>query len=232
MMHDLFPTSIYKSNRKVTNKEKNRWCGIVLDNLDENGFTQDFLGFYQIHHRKEIEGIYAWIISEVRKYLEEFAVDHSNIDLHITKSFINLTRDAETPEHEHSENQITFTYYPHIAKGREQDLIVYHEHFTQPNEPYPYLFWQVAGEWNKRNSLSKSIPIEEGDLVIMPSKIRHSTSLVDQSIKKEYEDVGTNRENIKDSRICIAGDIMMTQKERCDNLWRVLSPVKDWRTFD
>ena len=230
MMYELFPTTVYKTNKKVSNKEKNGWVDIIFDNLNEEGFTQDILGFYQIHHRKEVEGVYKWIMSEVRKYLEEFEVDHSNMDLHVTKSFVNMLRVQETPIHEHSENHLTFTYYPHIAKGREQDLRVYMDNHTHPNEPYTHLFDQISTGWNNRNSLSRTISIEEGDLVILPAKLRHSTHLRDPSVKGL--DVGTfERKQVKDSRVCVAGDIMITQKEKCDNLWRVLSPIKDWRTF-
>jgi hypothetical protein len=232
VIHKLFPTTIYKDHRETSIEEKDMWENIILENLNEQGRTQDWLGFSHIHHYEEAKPIFEWIVRGIRRYLMHFNIYSGDIDINVTKSFINLTRDSQTPEHEHSENHITFTYYPHVAQGREQNLRIYNESFTHPNEPYTHLFAQLHdGNYNLLNSLSESIIINEGDLIVMPSKLRHSTEHVDG--RKAV--VGTesfDKDNLFDSRICIAGDCVLTKRAGADGLWRLLNPVEEWRKFD
>lgn len=232
VIHKLFPTTIFKDNREVSIDEKDMWEKIILENLNEEGKTQDWLGFSHIHHYDEAKPIFEWIVQGIRRYLMHFNIYSPDIDINVTKSFINLTRDSETPEHEHSENHITFTYYPHVAPGREQNLRVYQDGHTLPNEPYTHLFEQLHDRnFNLLNSMSDSMIINEGDLVVMPSKIRHSTEHVDKRMPIHGTESFT-KENLFDSRICIAGDVILTKRQGAEGLWRLLNPVEEWRKFD
>lgn len=232
--HKLFPTTIYKDSRDVSIDEKNMWEKIILENLNENGRTGDFLGFDKLHHYEEAKPIFQWVVRGIRRYLMNFNIYSEDIDINITKCFLNLTKDTQTPEHEHSENHITFTYYPHIAEGREQDLRLYYDQYTHPNEPYTQLFSQLHdNNFNLLNCLSHSIIINEGDLIVMPAKMRHST----EHSNIEKRDLGIfsepfSEEGLFDSRICVAGDVMLTKRKGAKGLWRLLNPVEEWRKFD
>lgn len=231
VIHKLFPTTVFKDNREVSFEEKELWEKIILENLNDEGRTQDWLGFSNIHHYSEVSHIYEWIVQGIRRYLMHFNIYSGDIDINITKSFINITRDSETPEHEHSENHITFTYYPHIAQGMEQNLRVFYDGHTHPNEPYTHLFEQLHdSNFNLLNSLSDVMIVNEGDLIIMPSKMRHLTEHRDGREPQSNESF--DESNLFNSRICIAGDVVLTKRQGAKGLWRLLNPIEDWRKFD
>jgi len=225
MKHLLFPTVIWQGNRNVTQQEKTDWFNAYLENSNEDGISMDFLGYQSFHKLPQFENIFKDIIINVNNYLDSLSIDKSNLQLYITKSWVNVKTTSGNPEHDHCENHISFTYYPHINEEYSNDLRFYRQGRSTPNEPYFGFLEDIITEWTPDNCKSFAIPISEGDIVVFPANLSHSTE------GEDYMESFKTLCALQKSRFCVGGDILITRKttEKYDKL---LPPMDNWLTFN
>jgi hypothetical protein len=102
-----------------------------------------------------------------------------------------------------------------------------------PNELYGG-FFNNAREFNFENALSWSLEANQGDIYLFPAKLPHavigSKNELDQSGILNTADKDDPVDDIKTFRVAIAGDIVLTHKEKAP-VSLGLQPVKNWKTF-
>lgn len=221
----IFPTLITIGKRKVNELEKDKWFSAYLEMSDKEGKSMDFLGYQSIHHDKRFTEVFTDIANAIRAYLETLRIKMDILDINITKSWFNIKTSSSNPAHNHSENHVSFTYYPHIHdKYKNKNLTFYQQN---KNQPYDKFLEMTITEWNNINCISYAIPVSEGDIFIFPSKILHSVEGTDDGDNLEaFKTV----ENLKESRFCVGGDVVLTRKDT-EDYNRLLPPVENWRKF-
>ena len=221
----LFPTLITVGKREVDELEKESWFSAYLEMSDKDGKSMDFLGYQSIHHDKRFMKVFGDICNTIREYLNTLNVDTTILDINITKTWFNVKTNSSNPPHNHSENHISFTYYPHIHKKYSDKTLVFYQQENR-NEPYDNFLNLLNTEWNDINCVSYSIPVYEGDIIIFPSKLPHSVDGDDSKKLESFETI----ENLKNSRFCVGGDVILTRKNT-KNYNRLLTPIENWRKF-
>lgn len=225
----LFPTLVTKNKFDVFRSEKNLWYDAYLKHSNNLGKTHDFLGYETVHHEESLKFFFVDKLKPtISEYLKSLHLNPDFFDIHVTKTFFNVTDRNGIHEHDHAENHISFVYYPHVAKNKERDLIFYHPNPVHPNEPYPQLFDHLAHGWDNINARSFSVGVEEGVMYIFPSKLAHNIEKRDGD--KDYIQGFKTFEDLEQSRFCVAGDCILTKKQ-AGQYMRTLPPVKDWRTY-
>jgi hypothetical protein len=225
----LFPTMVLKNTFEVSDNEKLLWFDAYLKNSNKEGKTHDFLGYETVHHEETLSFFFKdKLVPSVKEYMVALGLDAEFFDIHLTKTFFNVSDKNGINEHDHAENHISFVYYPNIAKGKERDLIFYHPEKSHGNEPYTQWFESNVINWNFVNARSFSLGVSEGLIYIFPSKLAHNIKKVegDTSHVKGYR----SHKELSNTRFCVAGDMIIAKKER-GNYKRTLPPVSDWRSF-
>ena len=144
---------------------------------------------------------------------------HEQLDIYIQRSWATITRGSENiPPHQHHQSHISFAYY--LKRSEEDSKISFHDTAAQ-NEFIPRIFHSksVAKKniVKKRDLLSSptiQVPAKEDEILIFPSKTRHST-----------QSGGNNNE-----RISISADVSLLVKNS-DGLEHLTPPLKNWKKF-
>jgi hypothetical protein len=95
-------------------------------------------------------------------------------------------------------------------------------------EPYPGSIEHNNTKkiWDELNSSSCLFTPVEGQLFVFPSMLQHDT-VGEPFIRMEQ---GINKQNILEYRLCLAGDILLTYKDKTPSPIGI-QPVKNWRKF-
>jgi len=225
----LFPTLVTTEKFNVTPEEKDLWFDAYMKHSRPDGTTHDFLGFERVHHEESLEFFFKLkLMPALRQYLAALHIEIDNFDVHITKTFFNVTEHNGILQHNHEENHISFTYYPNVAPGTERELCFFHPNNMHGNEPYSKWFHEVVNDWDHVNARSYTVPVQEGTLYIFPSKLDHD--IVKGENDTSYVKGFKTKEELANSRFCVAGDMILT-KTRPGPYRRSLPRVEDWRKF-
>lgn len=222
----IFPTLITVGKREVDELEKESWFSAYHEMSNEEGKSMDFIGYQSIHHDKRFIKVFTDIADTIREYLNTLHVKQDIIDINITKSWFNVKTESRNPAHNHSENHISFTYYPHIHDKHQGKNLVFYQQENR-NEPYDKLLQLTVTEWNNINCISYSIPVSEGNIFVFPGKLLHS---VEGSGPGNVLESFKTTESLRQSRFCVGGDAILTRKTT-EDYNRLLPPIENWRKF-
>ncbi len=228
----LFPKLVTIGKREVDELEKESWFSSYLEQSNKDGKSQDCLGFQSVHHDKRFMKVFSDIANTIRNHLNTLGIDTNKIDINITKSFFNVTKNNGNPLHNHVENHISFTYYPHIHENCKQQLVFHQDIEKISNDPYEGFLNHMSTYWNDINAMSYSLAVQEGNIFVFPSKLCHSVNVPGVEFH-EIESFKTT-EDLKLSRFCVVGDAILTRRndyqDRSAN-HRLLTPIENWRKF-
>ena len=231
-MHELinlFPLTIYKNLVGLDLKEREKLIALILEmeketlkNIDKkenHSWLGDVNGYENLQLNSQFDRLFNLIMSNIKKYIDSMNVDSDQLDIYVQRSWATISRGIENiPPHKHHQSHISFAYY--LKKNDNDSKISFHNSAAQ-NEFVPLLFSSksVAKKniIKKRDLLSSpivQIPTKEDDIVIFPSKSRHST-----------QPGGNN-----DERISISADISIIVKNS-DGLEHLTPPLKNWKKF-
>jgi len=226
----LFPTVITHTHREVPQDEKDLWFDAYLKNSDERGSSHDYLGYEEIHLEPNLEFFYRDILMPaVREYFNTLSVSLDLLDVHVTKSFFNVTNESGITRHNHEENHVSFTYYPHVGVNKDRRIIFFDKKRSHANEPYRAFFAHHVTEWNNNNATNYALPAETGTLFVFPSNLDHDV----QTQEGDAEDIQPfkTKDDLENSRFCVSGDMMITRKQGVKEYNRSLAPLSNWKTF-
>jgi uncharacterized protein (TIGR02466 family) len=179
-------------------------------------------GKVYVHTDASLSEFFSFVSRCVEEYLENLAFDISRVDINIVKTWITATdNNTVTPVHCHVTSHLSFVYYMQMPK--EADAIMF-QIWTNPNEPYIGAFGQSTSrqqslvlERNALNSNQSILPVHEGQLLVFPSTLYHGTV--------KMGDMGD------ETRISLAGDVLLVFNEQSPNYSSGLFDPKTWRKF-
>jgi uncharacterized protein (TIGR02466 family) len=229
---NIFPTTIY--------------TGEIEDHLDHKKKFYDLYPKYQyeqinlktgtintvsenegnplLHLEQTLDPLFSQICGHVKNYLQNVLMLKDIFDLAITKSWISRSQDVnhEIPWHIHSPSQISFIYYLNIPD---------HSHALQfsneysPNSLFTTIFSDdcdsehlnmVKGYNDSNCEIFYMLP-QEGNVVIFPSKLGHSTKSISSDFNGE--------------RLGISGDITLILKEEYLSFSHGYIHEKYWKKY-
>ena len=227
--YNLFPLTIYKSKINIDDSEKKNLQNEILfmeknsKNLqyksNDKAWTGDTQGYENLHHNQKFDSLFSEIKKHIQNYLEKLQINIEQIDIYYQRAWATISRGPESiAPHIHAQSHISFAYY--LKKTTPESKIIFLDQ-SKNNEIIPGLF--SSKSVNKKNIIKKrdelnspiiSFDVEEGDLVIFPSKTLHST-----------------QKNMKnDLRISLSADVSILAKNS-ENLEHLIPALKNWKKF-
>ena len=225
--YHLFPTTVSRTESVVSELEKDLWFKLYLKHSASDGRSHDFLGFETVQTDELFHDLFMNRLKQgVDGYLKHLNISRDNLDVQLTKCFFNVTDKSAINLHDHAENHISFTYYPHVAKDKDRNLVFHNP--THSNEPYQNFFIKNCKEWTEYNCLNDGLPVSEGVMYVFPSKMLHDIEMRQDDIPSEVLPF-TSKESLRNSRFCVAGDLLYTRKVDVPIYSRLLSSPENWR---
>ena len=226
---NLFPLSIYKNLVGLDLQERKKLIALILimekesiKNLskkESHSWLGDVNGYENLQLDNRFTELFDLIIFNIKKYMEMLNINSDQFDIYIQRSWPTISRGNENiPPHKHHQSHLSFAYY--LKKDKDDSKISFHDNALQ-NEFIPQLFSSrsVAKKniIKKRDLLSSpiiQIPADEDEIIIFPSKSRHSTQ------------AGI----MNNERISISADISFLAKNSVD-LEHLTPPLENWKKF-
>ena len=225
--HALFPVLVSEFHYDYPLRFKKVFFDSVFDHLDEDGFSSERTGHVTIHHDDRYKEIYSFAVSCVKQFIKTYNVDPELFDINVVKSWLNVLGGQSNPNHNHADAHIAFVYYVHVPDTVQNSIRFYN--YANRIEPYSF-FCKMNNEnnvWDIINSYTWQFKPIDGQLMVFPATLNHDTIGHDEQYTgqiKMYED-------LQYRRISIAGDILLTHKEKIGRHLG-LQPIKNWRKFD
>jgi hypothetical protein len=206
-----------------------KFSPLVICETEILGFKDSLINSYQDHSFDYTDGMitgeangkvlvhqdpkFAPFLKEVKikvqEYLNIFNFDHNVYDLNFVKSWYTVCDTKfNVPSHYHSCSHISYVYYLDVE---ENDPLVFS--LDNPNEWFGDAFFFTFGK-NELNAWQHVVQPKNESLLIFPGKIKHFT-----------------QGNRKGTRMCIAGDVLLTLKENLLEFESGLLPTKYWSQF-
>ena len=223
---DLFPLSVFKDKILIQQTEKQEILEYIFnmekdtENINKrknDAWLGDTRGHEFLLKHPKMKTLARLIAEKIKAYTEMLNIDNDKLCFFYQRSWATITRTKERIQpHSHDQSNISFAYYP-LKPEHSGDI-----RFTvQPqNEIAMGLFHQeklklgLLKEISKRNTPNVDLHIEENDIVIFPSKIKHST------IPNETEN----------PRISISGDVCIMLKDSFGHE-RLMPHYNKWQLF-
>jgi uncharacterized protein (TIGR02466 family) len=169
MIHNLFPIPIgrYKLDRDLTAKELsflvNQETRSNMGNLTSANNT--------ILKAKELTKLRDFIETKVSEYFTEVYSPVHKVNLKITQSWTNYTKQGEYHhKHEHPNSFVSGVFYVQSEKAKDK-IYFYRNGYQQIKFP--------PKEWNVWNSDSWWFDVGTCDLILFPSSLTHMVETVD-----------------------------------------------------
>ena len=164
------------------------------------GWTGDVRGHAFLHNDPAFSRLFEAFENTVELYLQQMGLDASQLNLYFTRSWAVVAGAGERVNwHAHLQSHLSLVYY--LQKPATGGRIAF-LHPSPPNEFVPGLFETkmaslFSGPRNPTNSNNMIVDVNEGDVVIFPSRTEHTTE----------------PHKSTEPRISISSDIVVTLKD-------------------
>ena len=185
--------------------------------VNDASWTGDTQGHEYLHKDLNFNNLFVKINEKIENYLDFLKVDKNQIETYISRSWATISSGKEViSKHQHLQSHVSFAYY--LKKiSSDSNFIVYDE--EKKNEFIPGLFGsktlvqkKLIKEITLASATKISLPVNEDDIVIFPSKTLHST-----------DQIKTNND-----RISISGDIIFLAKDT-NTLEHLTPSFENWK---
>lgn len=229
-IYEIFPTVIYRGEISCHEefKEENleelcEYWHYAEDLPREELESPENSGRYFLHHNEKYSSFFKCLADNVRQYLRVLDVNDSLLNVHLTKSWVNIHKEdlPNIKVHTHNCSDISFCYY--LNTNENSDKLCFHQQ-NNNNEVSEFMFqttksgkYNLIEKFNKYNCNNYLVTPIEGTVILFPSSMMHSTLQMHERIE---------------SRVSICGDITLTVKKdyiKCE--YSRLDPSL-WRSFD
>jgi hypothetical protein len=223
--HTLFPTLIGEFSFDQASQFKIDFFEHIFDHMDPEGFSSEFTGHVTLHHEPSFSPLFVFATQAVRKYIARLHIDPELFDVNIVKTWMNITRNRSTPTHSHADAHMSFTYYINVPETVIKPLRFYN-HIAR-HEPFPgCIKFNKPSTWDWINAYTWQFLPKEGDMFVFPASLPHDTV----SQQEEQETGCKTVDDLKMTRICLAGDVVLTHRD-LSNTAMGLQPIRNWRNF-
>jgi len=229
-IYGLFPVLITEKTTSEHEIFKDMFLKNIFRYLSPEGKSSEFTGHVNIHKDVEFTKFFEFVVSNIKDYISSLKIDPEIFNYALVKSWFNITKNSDNPSHNHQDAHISFTYYINTPKNISKDFVVYNTKET--NSLYPgMLRLNKISEYNLFNSSTWRIPVHEGKIIVFPSTLQHSVMSVDHYNPVVVDEPGCkNIEDLTSSRIVIAGDFILTYKNK-SNAYLGLQPMSNWSVW-
>ena len=141
-------------------------------------WTGDVRGHEFLHNDLAFSPLFEAFENTVELYLQQMGLDASQLNLYFTRSWAVVAGAGErVNRHAHLQSHLSLVYY--LQKPESGGRIAF-LHPSPPNEFVPGLFETkmaslFSGPRNPTNSNNMIVDVNEGDVVIFPSRTEHTT---------------------------------------------------------
>jgi uncharacterized protein (TIGR02466 family) len=226
IVHPIFPVLVCEFEYPNHEEFKQLFLNQGLKNFNEEGYSSEETAHVTLHHEEEYAELYKFASESTKQYLEALSVDSDVFNVNVVKSWLNVLENSPSPMHSHRDAHLSFTYYVNTPEKSNQPIRFYN--YEPRMEPFPGCIRHnnTSNKWNAFNSYTWQFLPKQGNLFVFPSYIMHDT--VCPNPKKE-EGV-TSVESLEKKRICIAGDVLLTYKDKTSKTLG-LQPISNWKRF-
>jgi uncharacterized protein (TIGR02466 family) len=224
---NFFPTTAYIGRIKNHNQHKQSFYKVYpkFDWEEDlyNITVSENVGNPLLHLEPDLDSLFDEIINHIKNYAHNVLMLKDVFDFVITKTWISRSRQSnhEIPWHIHSTSHISFSYYINMPENAHS-LKFSNDYLpnnlflgmTKDHKDFSRCF---VKEYNDINCETIFMVPNEGDVVIFPSKLTHSTSSMNDKFDGE--------------RLAIVGDITLVLKEEYLSYSMGYIHPKYWKTY-
>lgn len=167
-LNNIFPTPVawFDNDSGINELQKKYVKSLKRKNNVGNEISLD----RNVLESKELKVLKNWIVNNINIYFEEIYKPKSKVELYITQSWCNYTKENQHHhKHRHPNSFISGVYY--IDVNEEKDKITFF------NDIYKQLNIE-ASEYNLYNSISWFFELKNNSLVLFPSNLEHMVESV------------------------------------------------------
>ena len=201
---NFFPLSIFKDTIKTSEKNKQIMIDEILkmeesskneSNEKAKTWTGDTRGHEFLFKNKNFELLFIDIGNKIKEYIESLSLNSSELNFYFQRAWATVTKNqGNIKPHRHNQSHISFAYY--LSLPKDSGAIVFLDD-DPANQIAPGLFRsKLVRKPSLLNAPEVTIEAKENDIIIFPSKTRHTTK--------------SNQTN--KIRISISADIVITLK--------------------
>jgi hypothetical protein len=229
--HALFPTLVTEQYYNRKDDFKQVFFDKIFDYMNEDGISNEETNHVNLHHEPAFKDLFVFATESAKEYVAALNVQPELFDFNVVKTWMNITKSNSTPAHNHADAHISFTYYAHLDANCIKPIRFYN--YKDRHEPYPGLIkFNNPMVWDAFNSYTWEFFPKEGNLFVFPGNLSHDTVGYDTGpvVGSSLEQGCKNADDLANRRICLAGDILLTFKERSPKAMG-LQPIHEWRKF-
>jgi hypothetical protein len=224
--HKLFPTLLGEFHNPRHQEFKDIFYANIFNHMTVDGYSTETTGHVSLHLDPAFHDLFVWTTGCVQTYISRYNIDPDLFDINVIKTWMNITKDRKTPIHNHADAHISFTYYINIPSSAKRPIRFHN--FHNRHEPFPgSIRHNNPLRWDDVNSYTWEFEPAEGQLFVFPATLPHETGGDQRAIR---ENGCTTREQLENSRICLACDMLLTYKEVSAKAMGV-QPIKNWKRF-
>jgi len=167
-LNSIFPTPVawFQNDSGINELQKKYVKSLKRKNNVGNEISLD----RNVLESKELKVLKNWIVNNINIYFEEIYKPKSKVELYITQSWCNYTKENQHHhKHRHPNSFISGVYY--IDVNEQKDTITFF------NDIYKQLNIE-ASEYNLYNSTSWFFNLKNNSLVLFPSSLEHMVESV------------------------------------------------------
>lgn len=218
---DLFPTLVATETFNRHAEFKQTFFDSLPKYTREDGITGEQSGYVDLHLNPDFEDFFKFVSGVAENYIETLVGTKDMWQPWLVKTWFS---DFNVPAHNHEDAHLSFVYYVNVPMGAEHPL-----HFMPPVDRLndltggmflSYKDAKAVEHNNHYNCNSIMFGPVEGTLIVFPAKLSHMV----ENTKAERP------VNIEDRRISLAGDFVLTFKEKQARSMG-LQPISSWRNF-
>ena len=229
MDHLFFPALVTENYYNNRANFKNIFFKNASKLFNKDGFSNESTGHLDIQTINEFKPFFNYVSSCINDYVNKMNIDTSIYNINITKCWLNILNEEDaTPAHEHRDAHYSFSYYLNMPENNNQPLVFQRPTNELGNDGYHGMTANEAFKLNEVNTRTNAINVQEGSLCIFPSHMTHFTGAGKSEPVKP--DLSKPKKKLQDVRICIAGDTLLTLKNK-HACWSGVQPVHNWLTF-
>lgn len=225
--HSLFPTLVGEWAYPDPGLIKKQFYTNFFEHkhFDKYGYSMETTGNVDLHLDSSFDVLFNFAAKCAKEYLESLSLDLSIYDVNLIKTWLNVITEFHTPLHNHQDAHLSFVYYVQIPEGLDKPIYFTCEH--KPNDLYHGMTNAGIKEWNTWNSPTWFFKPQEGQLFMFPGKLYHYTGGYGSG---EIDTGCKTLEDLRPRRISVAGDFLLTYKNRIGRAYGI-QPISNWRRF-
>tara|TARA_B110000503_G_C6977887_1_gene341965 strand:+ start:92 stop:775 length:684 start_codon:yes stop_codon:yes gene_type:complete len=222
----IFPSAIGRDKIILETDYKSKLIENILEQEEKNkntksdkAWTGDVNNNEYLHNEKLFENLYLQINEKIKNYIKNIGYKNDYINIHFQRSWATVSKTSQDISfHAHLQSHLSFAYYLTFPEGSGKLEFSNERSYNEMiNGSFKSkeLLKMLTSELNIFNAPNATLPVQEDEIYIFPSKLKHGTH------------PGTNAK----PRISLSSDIVLTLSEGLKNTEMGMADISKWRKF-